>query len=32
MGAFMLLQMVGLALVFLFPQTALWLPGVLFGK
>jgi tripartite ATP-independent transporter DctM subunit len=32
MGAFMLLQMVGLAIVFFFPQTALWLPTVLFGK
>jgi TRAP-type mannitol/chloroaromatic compound transport system permease large subunit len=32
MAAFMLLQMVGLAIVFLFPQTALWLPEVLFGK
>jgi tripartite ATP-independent transporter DctM subunit len=32
MGAFMLLQMVGLAIVFLFPQTALWLPDLLFGK
>jgi len=32
MGAFMLLQMVGLAIVFIFPQTALWLPELLFGK
>jgi tripartite ATP-independent transporter DctM subunit len=32
MGAFMLLQMVGLAIVFFYPQTALWLPGKLFGK
>jgi TRAP-type mannitol/chloroaromatic compound transport system permease large subunit len=32
MGAFMLLQMVGLAIVFFFPQTALWLPEKLFGK
>jgi hypothetical protein len=32
MAAFMLLQMVGLAVVFLFPQTALWLPELLFGK
>jgi TRAP-type mannitol/chloroaromatic compound transport system permease large subunit len=32
MGAFMLLQVVGLAVVFFFPQTALWLPTVLFGK
>jgi tripartite ATP-independent transporter DctM subunit len=29
---FMLLQVIGLAIVFLFPQTALWLPQVLFGK
>ncbi len=28
---FMLLQVVGLAIVFLFPQVALWLPKVLFG-
>ena len=32
MGAFMLLQVVGLAIVFFFPQTVLWLPTVLFGK
>jgi tripartite ATP-independent transporter DctM subunit len=32
MGAFMLLQMVGLAIVFFFPETALWLPNKLFGK
>jgi tripartite ATP-independent transporter DctM subunit len=32
MTAFMLLQLVGLALVFFFPQTALWLPDKLFGK
>jgi len=31
MSAFMLLQMVGLAIVFFFPQTALWLPTKLFG-
>jgi TRAP-type mannitol/chloroaromatic compound transport system permease large subunit len=29
---FMLLQLVGLAIVFVFPQTALWLPEKLFGK
>lgn len=29
---FMILQMIGLAFVFLFPQLALWLPTVLFGK
>ena len=28
---FVLLQILGLALVFIFPQIALWLPGVLFG-
>jgi len=32
MAAFMVLQMFGLAIVFFFPQTALWLPTVLFGK
>ena len=29
---FMALQMVGLLLLFFFPEIALWLPGVLFGK
>ena len=29
---FMILQVIGLALVFFFPQVALWLPGVLFGR
>ncbi len=29
---FMILQMIGLACVFMFPQLALWLPTVLFGK
>ena len=29
---FMLLQMLGLAIVFVFPETALWLPEKLFGK
>jgi tripartite ATP-independent transporter DctM subunit len=29
---FMLLQLVGLAIVFFFPETALWLPEKLFGK
>ncbi len=28
---FVLLQVLGLALVVIFPQIALWLPGVLFG-
>jgi tripartite ATP-independent transporter DctM subunit len=32
MTAFMLLQLVGLAIVFFFPQSALWLPDKLFGK
>ena len=31
MMQFMILQMVGLAIVFFFPQIALWLPEVLFG-
>ncbi len=31
MADFMILQMIGLALVFLFPQIALWLPNLLFG-
>jgi TRAP-type mannitol/chloroaromatic compound transport system permease large subunit len=29
---FMVLQAIGLALVMIFPQLALWLPGVLYGK
>ena len=29
---FMVLQVIGLILVFLFPQIALWLPTVLFGN
>jgi TRAP-type mannitol/chloroaromatic compound transport system permease large subunit len=29
---FMLLQVIGLAVVFTFPETALWLPEKLFGK
>jgi tripartite ATP-independent transporter DctM subunit len=29
---FMVLQVIGLAIVFLFPQVALWLPTALFGK
>jgi len=32
MVAFMLLQLLGLMIVFAFPQTALWLPEKLFGK
>jgi tripartite ATP-independent transporter DctM subunit len=32
MSAFMVLQMVGLAIVFFFPETALWLPNKLFGR
>lgn len=31
MAQFMVLQLIGLAIVFFFPQTALWLPKVLFG-
>jgi TRAP-type mannitol/chloroaromatic compound transport system permease large subunit len=29
---FMLLQVIGLIIVFMFPQVALWLPEVLFGR
>jgi tripartite ATP-independent transporter DctM subunit len=29
---FMVLQVIGLAIVFFFPQTALWLPDLLFGR
>jgi TRAP-type C4-dicarboxylate transport system permease large subunit len=29
---FMILQMVGLLLLFFFPQIALWLPNLLYGK
>jgi TRAP-type mannitol/chloroaromatic compound transport system permease large subunit len=29
---FMLLQLAGLAMLMIFPQIALWLPGVLYGK
>jgi tripartite ATP-independent transporter DctM subunit len=32
MGAFMVLQLIGLLIVFFFPETALWLPGVLFPR
>ena len=32
MMQFMVLQVVGLALVMIFPQIALWLPGVLYTK
>ena len=32
MMQFMVLQLVGLALVMVFPQIALWLPGVLYTK
>ena len=32
MFQFMFLQCIGLAVVFFFPQTALWLPNLLFGK
>jgi tripartite ATP-independent transporter DctM subunit len=32
MTDFMLLQLLGLLIVFFFPQVALWLPEVLFGK
>ena len=31
MAQFMVLQMIGLAIVFFFPPIALWLPEVLFG-
>ncbi len=31
MMQFMVLQLVGLALIIIFPQIALWLPGVLYG-
>ena len=31
MMQFMLVQLVGLTLIFLFPQIALWLPGVIYG-
>ena len=30
MAQFMMLQLVGLAIVFIFPEVALWLPRVLF--
>jgi TRAP-type mannitol/chloroaromatic compound transport system permease large subunit len=29
---FMLLQLIGLIVVFMFPQVALWLPELLFGR
>ncbi len=29
---FMVLQVIGLALVFMFPQIALWLPGLIYGQ
>jgi TRAP-type mannitol/chloroaromatic compound transport system permease large subunit len=29
---FMVLQVIGLALLFFFPQIALWLPNLLFGR
>jgi TRAP-type mannitol/chloroaromatic compound transport system permease large subunit len=32
MSQFMVLQLVVLVLVIAFPQIALWLPGVLYGK
>lgn len=32
MGAFMMLQLIGLLIVFFFLQTALWLPSVLFDR
>lgn len=32
MMQFMLLQLLGLTLIFLFPQIALWLPGVIYGN
>lgn len=32
MVAFMIIQLIGLAIVFVFPQVVLWLPNYLFGK
>ena len=32
MMQFMLLQLLGLALILIFPQIALWLPGVIYGR
>jgi TRAP-type mannitol/chloroaromatic compound transport system permease large subunit len=29
---FMILQVIGLIVVFMFPQVALWLPELLFGR
>lgn len=29
---FMVLQLIGLALIFIFPQIALWLPGLIYGS
>jgi TRAP-type mannitol/chloroaromatic compound transport system permease large subunit len=32
MMQFMVLQVIGLILIIVFPQIALWLPGVMYGK
>ncbi len=32
MMQFMVIQLIGLILVFLFPQIALWLPSVVYGQ
>jgi TRAP-type mannitol/chloroaromatic compound transport system permease large subunit len=32
MMQFMVLQVIGLVLIIVFPQIALWLPGVMYGK
>jgi len=29
---FMLIQLIGLALIIIFPQLALWLPNLLYGR
>jgi len=29
---FMLIQLIGLALIIIFPQLALWLPNLLYGQ
>jgi TRAP-type C4-dicarboxylate transport system permease large subunit len=31
MGAFMVLQVIGLVIVFMFPELSTWLPQVVFG-
>jgi len=32
MMQFMVIQLIGLALIFLFPQIALWLPTYIYGQ